>query len=136
MSRMYGIVACLLWLACTGRHAHENEYAQSVVIHNSMIRKGNEMEHAIREMLVDSLLLNNRDSLQAILSDLQAWKTQLVEVPGNESHDHASHDHETINITPEQMLLVQQSLDNALGSIAQRLIQLNMKENNETIQSR
>lgn len=137
MSRMYGIASCLLLLACCARHADKNEYAQSIVIHNSMIKKSNEMEHAIHEMLTDSTSPSKTDSLNFILADLWEWKNQLIEVPGNESHDHTSnHHHETVAITPEQMLLVQQSLDYALVRIGQRLMHLKQNVDNETIQPR
>ncbi len=124
MSRLYGFALCLLILACTSGKTNENAYAQSALIHNSMIRKANEMEHAIREMMKDSLPLSEGGSLRSILTDLQEWKEQLVEVPGNEIHDHKSHGHHDQNqsdVTPEQMLLIQKELDSYLGKIGKRL---------------
>lgn len=138
MSRMYSIASCLFLLACNARHTDMNEYAQSIVIHNSMVKKAKEMEQEIHLMLTDSTSRINTDSVNSILADLQEWKNQLIEVPGNESHDHTTdhHDHEIVEITPEQVLLVQQSLDDALGRIGQRLMHLKQNKDNETIQPR
>ena len=127
MSRLYCLAWCLLAFACSPKKKNKNAYVQSALIHNSMVMKANEMEHAIYDMMHDSLPLAKHDSLQSILADLKEWQKQMEEVHGNGNQDHKNHEHHNTpaQLTPEQMLQVQKELDGTLGRIGKRLNQLN-----------
>ncbi len=135
MIRLYGLAVCMLMLACTAKQAEQKEYEQAALIHNAMLDKAGKLEDTLTLMLTDSAWLNQQDSVKAILAALENWEKQLVEVPGNEDHDHnhgahEHHDHEQapVEVTPEQMLLIQQDLESRLTNISKRLQQISLTE--------
>jgi hypothetical protein len=123
----------MLMVACTAKQAEHQEYEQSALLHNAMLNQASKMEDTLALMLADSAWINQQDSLNAILAALENWEKQLVEVPGNEDHDHnhgahEHHDHEqaSVEVTPEQMLLIQRELENRLNNISKRLQQISL----------
>lgn len=135
MIRLYGLAVCMLMLACTAKQAEHQEYEQAALLHNAMLDKAGKLEDTLTLMLADSVWLNQQDSVKAILAALENWEKQLVEVPGNEDHDHnhgahEHHDHEQapVEVTPEQMLLIQQDLESRLTNISKRLQQISHTE--------
>ena len=69
------------------------------------------------------------DSLDAIRADLDTWSSYVVEPPGaheDEDHDH-SHDHApAADVTPQQMVELQQALLDGIEALQLRLERLNL----------
>ncbi|MFM8911755.1 MAG: hypothetical protein ACKOE6_02400 [Flammeovirgaceae bacterium] len=62
------------------------------------------------------------DSLEMWKAKLEKWEENVVEVPGNEghhSHGHGEHhhDHSKVQVTDEQMLVIQQELSTQLKQL-------------------
>ena len=67
------------------------------------------------------------DSIAKIEREIAKWENEMVDVPGYESthHQHKhSHSHKVVELTPEQMLSVQQELKQQLTDIQARLKKL------------
>jgi predicted transcriptional regulator len=67
------------------------------------------------------------DSITKIESELARWETEMIDIPGYKSthHKHShSHSHKVVELTPEQMLSVQQELKQQLTHIQARLKKL------------
>jgi hypothetical protein len=87
-----------------------------------MMKKANQIEHRLNELKNDATV--NRDSLKLFSTLFDQWKTDIVEVPGNENHNHAghAHSHSAIpDITADQMLEIQGELDERLSKIGKRI---------------
>jgi predicted transcriptional regulator len=67
------------------------------------------------------------DSIKKIEREVAQWETEMIDIPGYESthleHNH-SHSHKIEELTPEQMLSVQQELRQQLTDIQARLKKL------------
>ena len=67
------------------------------------------------------------DSIAKIEREIAKWENEMVDVPVNESthHQHThSHSHKVVELTPDQMLSVQQELRQQLTDIQARLKKL------------
>ncbi len=67
------------------------------------------------------------DSITKIEREIAKWENEMVDVPGYESSHHQhkhSHSHKVVELTPEQMLSVQQELSQQLTDIQTRLKKL------------
>ena len=67
------------------------------------------------------------DSIAKIEREIAKWENEMVDVPVNESthHQHThSHSHKVVELTPDQMLSVQQELRQQLTDIQTRLKKL------------
>jgi hypothetical protein len=65
------------------------------------------------------------DSIKKIESEGAQWEAEMIAIPGFEStHHHHSHSHKVEELTPEQMLSVQQELRQQLTNIQARLKKL------------
>jgi hypothetical protein len=118
-------ISMLTLIACSTKNGDENLNAQVIMLHNSMIKKANAIEHRLAELESDSLV--NKDSVQTLLKMQEEWEADLVEVPGNNNHDHEAHhhhDHKLLDVTAEQMLAIQKELDERLSRIGKRTTQL------------
>jgi len=97
---------------------------ESAKVHNEAIDLAEQLDNQLTQLSTDSSY--QRDSLEVWRSELENWKNNLVEVPGNESHDlheHAHHEHEkqATGLTSNQMLLVQREMKAQLESIQSRI---------------
>jgi ABC-type nickel/cobalt efflux system permease component RcnA len=129
ISIMLGIL--FLLLSCNSKKSERRQDHEAIALHNSMIKKANEIQHRLNVLEGDSTI--NRDSIFILSGMLEQWKRELVEVPGNEDHgDHAHHDHDhehvhgdkTSELTEEQMLEIQKELDRRLSAIGVRIMNL------------
>lgn len=85
------------------------------------------MDHHLNELLKDKNSVINKDSIIILLGALEEWENDLVEIPGNEEHDHSGHhhhDHTVIEVTAKQMFQIQKELDIRLANIGKRIITL------------
>jgi predicted transcriptional regulator len=67
------------------------------------------------------------DSIAKIEREIAKWENEMVDVPGYESTHHKhkySHSHKVVELTPDQMLSVQQELRQQLTDIQARLKKL------------
>lgn len=118
----------LLFVVGCQRHDHEAEEleAEAIALHDSLVV----IESEVRDVLAEAAAAGDGpmvDSLNAIRADLETWSGYLVEPPGaDDDHEH-DHDHEpAVDLTPEQMLEVQQSLLDGIEALQMRLQQLNL----------
>ena len=84
------------------------------------------MEHHLNELLLlkEKTSVSEKDSVVILLGALEEWEKDLVEIPGNESHEHSDHhhhDHKVLEVTAEQMLLIQKEMDRRLAIIGRRI---------------
>lgn len=88
------------------------------------------MERHLNELLKDKTSVINKDSIIILLVALEEWENDLVEIPGNEEHDHSDHhhDHTVLEVTSEQMLLIQKEMDRRLALIGQRINAFTQKQ--------
>lgn len=116
-------------VSCSSKKNEDHKMtAQSIHLHNSMLRKANQIEHELQLMRTDSAFVMHKDSVEHLFKALFKWKSELVEVPGNDDHDHEGHDHSdhdhsraAPDVTPEQMLEIQNDLDSSLSAIGKRV---------------
>jgi hypothetical protein len=93
-------------------------------VHNEAVVTAKLLEVKLEQLSLDSTYL--KDSIDVWITDLENWKSNLVEVPGNESHElheHAHHNHgkQLPDLTAEQILLVQLEMQTQLESIKSRI---------------
>jgi hypothetical protein len=123
--KIFAFISMLTLITCSTKNGDEKLNAQAILLHNSMIRKANAIEHRLAELESDSLV--NKDSVQTLLKMLEGWEADLVEVPGNRTmimKTHHHHDHKPLDVTAEQMLAIQKELDGRLSRIGKRTTQL------------
>jgi hypothetical protein len=121
----FALMSIIVLIACSPKNGDETLNTQAIMLHNSMIKKANEIEHRLTELESDSLV--NRGSVETLREMLEEWEADLVEVPGNENHEHETHhhhDHKPLDVTAEQMLAIQKELDERLSKIGKRTTQL------------
>jgi hypothetical protein len=126
MKRMGIFAVALLLGACSSRSAADGDFREAALWHNKAVALAENLARTL-----DSLELAKAvpaDSMLAWRGAIEAWEGDLIEVPGNESaahtgHEHHhGHDHEALpDITPAQMLEIQQLLWNRVEQIAARI---------------
>jgi len=124
MRKLIGIF--VVFLACnTSRKEEANP--QIIEIHDTAIKKGNEVEKIIDKIKdyakdsTDSLKNRLLDSVEVLRDDLTKWKETIVEVPGHE-HNHV-HDHshkEPLQVTPDMMLEIQKDIEKRVDKLLSR----------------
>lgn len=126
------VILLICLAACTARSSGEKAHRQAVMLHLSMMQKAGMIDDRLRELRRDTTI--GHDSLDRLSALLDAWKADVVEVPGAEQgghHDHA-HRHEALmEVTPEQMLEIQTALDERLSHIGKRLAALKQDTTHE-----
>ncbi|MBX2897060.1 MAG: hypothetical protein KF763_16560 [Cyclobacteriaceae bacterium] len=118
MMRSYSKLFVLLLLsACSV--SHEQKLLQEAAdIHNTALLIAEALEATLKQNIIPP------DSASAILTAIEAWENNLVEVPGNEHHhDHEGHNHshERVNVTAEEMLQLQVELKYRIQQIKKRV---------------
>lgn len=84
------------------------------------------VEKAINNGEADSMNTISNDSIVHWRQLLEAWKEEIVEVPGNEAHhthagDSHHHDHTPPDVTAEQMLEIQKTLARRMSDLSRRI---------------
>ena len=122
--RIILFIPVVILIGCSSKKEDEKLNEKSIVIHNSMMKKAGEIENELVIVRSDSIPNVNKDSIDVLLSDLEQWENDLVEVPGNSNDHHEEHHHDHHNPAPEvtasQMLQIQQELDMRLKIISKR----------------
>ena|SRR5688572_3285587 len=119
------ITISLALFSCSSRSAEDNINHEAIILHNSMMKKANQIEHRLNELKNDATV--NQDSLKLFSTLFNQWRADIVEVPGHDNHDHTdhAHTHSAIpDITGEQMLEIQRELDERLSKIGKRIYRL------------
>ena len=130
------VVLLLSIVGCQGNDAEtEALEAQAIALHDSLVVIESQVRNALAQVTSETttheLATPLLDSLNAIQADLEAWSSYVIEPPGaHEEHDH-SHDHDHSHepppdITPQQMVEVQQALLTGIGALKVRFDQLNI----------
>ncbi len=90
----------LFVLAACGPSKEDTTMSQAAAIHNEATEIGHRTSMGVSQLKSLEARLNQpqKDSLNAIMTDLSDWYESLVEVPGHDhgehGHDHDGHDHE------------------------------------------
>lgn len=120
MNHFFRLMPLFLGMLLLGCHAHDPAVealeARAIALHDSILVVEKQVRAQVEDLEnVDAARLSEfslRDSLDAVTADLAAWTEALVEPPGDHEHDHDhSHDHApALEVTPEQMVELQQAL--------------------------
>lgn len=132
--RLTILTSIIFLLSCSSKSSEDKRNHEAIILHNSMIKKANQIDLRLNELKYDSSV--NQDSVMLLSKALEQWKYDLVEVPGNEEHNHDHHNHahndnKIPEVTEEQMLAIQRELDERLSGIGSRVINLKPTLNNE-----
>lgn len=120
------LICCLLAGACHSQRAKDDVTLHKAAdVHNEMMKSAHDLEDRLNVMGRDSLSAALIDSVNVWKSLFEAWEEDVVEVPGNEAHAHHEgahhHDHKIPEVTPDQMLVIQQELKSRLDQIRGRV---------------
>jgi hypothetical protein len=120
----YSCILMLLVISCSSKQ-DKSDYRHVAILHNAMMERARLIERDLNMLHHDTLTQEVRDSLEVIANLLHAWKADVVEVPGNDMHEHDDHSHShaqvAMEVTPQQMLEIQKELDARLSSIGKKL---------------
>jgi hypothetical protein len=118
------ILMLLMTMSCSSKQ-DKSDYRHAAILHNAMMDRARLIERDLNALHHDTLAKEVRDSFEVIANLLHAWKEDVVEVPGNDMHEHEDHSHShaqvALEVTPQQMLEIQKELDTRLSSIGKRL---------------
>lgn len=131
------IGVAVLVLSIVGCHDHDPEaealQAEAIALHDSLVVIETQVRDALAQVATEAetrqLAPPVLDSLDAIRADLDTWSSYVVEPPGaheDEDHDH-SHDHApAADVTPQQMVELQQALLDGIEALQLRLERLDL----------
>jgi len=108
---------------------------EALTIQDDAIHIGMEVDSLLAAKFAQGAVVQNIDSLRAILKEVDDWKYNMVKIPGVEhdhdhaGHDHAGHDHDhdhggtdaAANLTPEEIKKVQEEWKAAIEAILEKL---------------
>ncbi len=115
----------VVFVGCSVQSTHDKKLlTEAAKLHNEAIALAEQLEKELKLLASDTTIA--QDSVVLLHSAIKAWEDDLVEVPGNEAHHHpeGAHHHrhaEQPDLTPEQMLTVQQELFARIQNLQQRL---------------
>jgi phosphoenolpyruvate carboxylase len=119
MKRM--IYMLFAWMACTTTNQDKKILAQAAEYHLQAVALSQKVEHKLDSLKKSAS--KDQNKIIVIERDLEAWKNELVGVPGfeNEQEHHHAHDQEQVQATPHQMLDIQKELLNRIETIHKNL---------------
>jgi hypothetical protein len=127
----YSCILMLLMISCSSKQ-DKSDYRHAAILHNAMMDRARLIERDLNVLHHDSLTQDVRDSLDVIANLFRAWKEDVVEVPGNDTHEHEDHSHghaqTAPEVTPQQMLEIQKELDARLSFIGKKLALIKPKK--------
>ena len=115
-------ITLLIALAATGCSSGEKRdpvLKEAAAVHNEAVAIVSELKEYLAK---DSI--HAQDSIRAWQREIEAWENELIEVAGNDKHDHSKHVHghsAVPDITPEQMLAAQLEMKKQIESIRTRI---------------
>ena len=116
------LLSLFLLGACQNRETSNSQLLKEAgEIHNEAMALSEKLEQKVEAL--DSSAVP-KDSIHVWKELIVAWEREVVEVPGNESHSahaHHNHDHKILEVTPEQMLVIQKELHSSLKQIESRV---------------
>jgi hypothetical protein len=123
------VTTCVLTVALMQCSSKQDKklLQEASAIHNAMVAEAEELEKKLEALAGDSTLAVPADSLARWQADFERWEAEVVEVPGNEDHhhheegEHHHHDHQTLDVTPVQMIVVQKELNARLQALKTRV---------------
>jgi len=118
------MVLSLVMMDCTVSKKEDPLLREAAQVHNEAVALAKLLEAQLDQLSLDSTYL--KDSIDVWQTDLENWKSNLVEVPGNESHDLHEHNHHehgkrVPDLTSDQMLSVQREMKAQLELITSRI---------------
>lgn len=118
------LILSLFVIQCSSPKKEGALLVEAARIHNEAVALAEQLEEQLNQLATDTTY--SKDSLKAWRGAIEKWENNLVEVPGNESHDHHAHDHhdhgkQLPELTPDQMLSVQHELKSQLDVIKSRI---------------
>lgn len=116
-------LSVLILIACTSAEKREAQLLKEASsIHNAMVKDAYELKITLNKLKDDSLSTIPSDSIHVLLNLIEAWESELVEVPGNGEHHHVGshHDHTPPPVTAGEMLSIQKELKKQFESITER----------------
>lgn len=126
-SHRWILLCCLVITACNKQqNKDEVVLRQAAVVHNEMMEAAHELEERLDSLGNDSLNAALADSVSVWKELFEEWENDVVEVPGNEEHaghgkEEHHHEHKSVEVTPDQMLIIQRELKNRLDHIRKRI---------------
>ena len=136
------LAGLFLALATFGCHEHdpvtEALEAEAIALHDSLVVIEADVRDALEQLTThlqaQQLAASAGDSLEAIRADLATWSSYLVEPPnahGDDDHGHDhDHDHDHApppDVTPQQMVDLQQGLLERIHVLQVRLESLDLE---------
>lgn len=123
-SLQFLLTSLTLTMSCTSTTKDEALLKEAANIHNEAAGLAVQLEKQMDLLLADTTLV--KDSVLAWRAALAIWKSEVVEVPGNdhEEGDHSGHGHshtKAPDVTPEQMLTIQKELKEQIQKIQLRI---------------
>lgn len=110
-----------LWLAIfslgCSKSGQDTHLQHAAALHQEALQIAEDLEDQLKQTSIPS------DSAAVLQAAIEAWEKDLVEVPGFEhTHDHAGHQHshEPVQVTPEQMLHLQQEAKDRIEQLKKR----------------
>ena len=108
---------------------------EALTIQDDAIHIGMAVDSLLAAKFAQGAVVQNIDSLRAILKDVDAWKYNMVKIPGmahdhdHAGHDHAGHDHShdhggtdaAAHLTPQEIKKVQEEWKAAIEAIHAKL---------------
>lgn len=124
----------IILIACNGSSQKEPDpkLTEAFAIHEHALHVLDSLEQVLASVEVDSLPTTQQVAIKEIKEEIEAWESNLVEVPGFEhehDHDHEGHDHhhhdatsdQMADLPPQDMLDAQQAFLDELHKIGQRI---------------
>lgn len=122
MKTVLFISGVMLALSCSQKE--NTSLKKAIAIQEESFSVLDNIQATIQLLRKDPALI---DSIAKIEREIAKWENEMVDVPGYESthHQHKhSHSHKVVELTPGQMLSVQQELRQQLTDIQARLKKL------------
>ena len=118
------LVLSQLMIDCSAPRKKDTLLIEAAQVHNQALALSKQLEEQLDQLA--NVPACRKDSLEAWRAAIEKWKNNLVEVPGNESHEnheHAHHDHgkQLPELTSDQMLSIQKELKSQLDVIKSRI---------------
>lgn len=122
----------LISYGCNPSSQQEKELLhEAAEIHNEMVREMQDLKQSVYQLQRTSKNATMQDSILVILSVIDEWEQELVEVPGNEhTHENGEHHHHqaTVEVTSQELLNIQRELDRRRKLIHKRFNELVIRE--------
>ena len=143
LSSLWLVLFAVCFISCNSSHSKEDELLdEAAKIHNEAVQIEQQIKDKITTLnqQANNLKVQGREleaneiSFIEQVNNLNAsynyWQENHVEVPGHDDHDHHGHDHghdhdhdhgPALEISPEDMLLIQKEFKDSILSIKNRV---------------